>query len=135
MTLEARKQWTEISLETRTLIVEGRMKTSPVCRVNVAGIDTTNENVEEESFEKGEEENQGIPKLQVNKTHAGDPRRVLADKKPVQLKKSSANHVPLANTTNMMLAQYPPFNPKAPPYNEVPPHPSKEGMQTKTREE
>jgi hypothetical protein len=132
--LEAWKQWTKIPLETRTLIVEGRMKTSPVRRVNVAGIDTMNKNVEEESFEKREEDYQGIPKLQVNKTLAGEPRQVLADKKPVQLKKSSANHVLIANTTNMMLAQYPPSNPKAPPYNKVPPHLSKGGMQTKTRE-
>jgi hypothetical protein len=66
----------KIHLETRTLIEEGRMNSSPVCRVNDAGINTMNKNVKEESFEKGEDDDQGIPKLQVNMTHTGDLRWV-----------------------------------------------------------
>ena len=44
MPMEARKQWTEIPLETRTLIMEGKAKSNQIRKVNLMGIDATNIN-------------------------------------------------------------------------------------------
>jgi hypothetical protein len=145
MPMEARKQWTEIPLETRTLIMEGKAKSNQIRKVNLAGIETTNIDDSGEDYDKEGEDKQETPELQVNKTlagetpagktHAGDPRRVLADKKTSQPKKSLANHVRIANNTCMTQTWFPPSNPTTPPLAKAPPHPSEGGIKQITKKE
>ncbi|MGL5500729.1 MAG: hypothetical protein ACRDCK_06175, partial [Plesiomonas shigelloides] len=113
MPLEARRQWTEIPLDTRIMILEakaGPTDGNKARQVNMT--DVTDNYTERETLPVGDNANQedgqevvDTPR-EANQAHAGDPRRVMADKK----KKDNVKRI--ANTTHIV----PPTNPQPPPF-------------------